>query len=150
MRLVKEKMQHTSNSLERQREESRQELEEHKAREERFKLEKEKKAKKKNKIIAITALIFLVLASLIAYSLLSPGRYDSFAKCLTEKGAVMYGEDWCRYTNAQKAMFGKSFKYVNYQVKTDLAKRPTWVIDGKSYETVQSFERLAALTGCAI
>ena len=117
-------------------------------REELFRQEKEKKAKKKVKAIAITAAILLALSLLIVYYATSPGKYDNFAKCLSEKGAVMYGENWCKYTNAQKAMFGKSFKYINYQVKSDLNKRPTWVIDGKTYETVQSFETLAALTGC--
>jgi hypothetical protein len=47
-------------------------------------------------------------------------------------------------------MFGKSFKYIHYEVNENLNKRPTWVINGKSYETVQSFERLASLTGCEI
>ena len=124
------------------------EQKEHQSKEEEFKVEKEKKSKKKFKIIAISAVILLILGSWIVYSSLSPGKYDGFAKCLTEKGVVMYGEDWCQYTNAQKGMFGKSFKHINYQVKEDLRKRPTWVIDGESYETVQSFERLSALTGC--
>jgi len=124
------------------------EQENHQIREEEMKVEKGKKSKKKIKIMVITAVILLILGSWIVYSSLSPGKYDGFAKCLTEKGAVMYGEDWCQYTNAQKGMFGKSFKYIDYQVKEDLRKRPTWVIGGESYETVQSFERLSALTGC--
>lgn len=136
--------------LEKQREESRHALEEHKQREEYFRLEKEKKSRKKKMIIAVFALIILILIPWVTYYSLTPGKYDEFAKCLTEKGAVMYGENWCQYTNAQKIMFGKSFKYINYQVKEDLRKRPTWVIDGESYETVQSFERLAAITGCKI
>lgn len=114
------------------------------------KLEKEKKSRKKFKVMTLSVVVLLILGSWIVYSSLSPGKYDSFAKCLTEKGAVMYGENWCQYTNAQKGMFGKSFKYIIYQVKEDLRKRPTWVIDGESYETVQSFERLSALTGCKI
>ncbi len=126
------------------------EQKEHGLREEELRAEKGRKNKKRFRVITISAAIFLILGSWIAYSFLSPGKYDDFAKCLTEKGAVMYGEDWCKYTNAQKGMFGKSFKYINYQVKENLRKRPTWVIDGESYETVQSFERLAALTGCKI
>ena len=141
-------MQHTFKSLEKRREEGRRAFEEHKQREERNRIQKEKGKKKKNKIIAIASVILLILASLITYAVISPGKYDEFAKCMTKKGAVMYGEDWCKYTQGQKAMFGKSFKYINYEVKTGLNLRPTWVIDGKSYETVQSFERLSALTGC--
>ncbi|MDP7180593.1 MAG: hypothetical protein QF824_04960 [Candidatus Woesearchaeota archaeon] len=122
--------------------------EEHKAREEHHEQIKVEKTGKKNKMWIIAGVVLLVAVSVSAFAFLSPGTYDNFAKCLTEKGAVMYGEDWCQYTNGQKAMFGKSFKHVTYVVKSDLAKRPTWVIDGESYETVQSFERLAALTGC--
>lgn len=133
---------------ERERERSRRAEEEHRLREERFAKEREKKAKKKKKIVVGSIVVLLLFASIVAFYFLTPGQYDSFAKCLTEKGAVMYGEDWCQYTNAQKNMFGKSFKYINYQVKKGLSKRPTWVIDGKSYETVQSFQRLSALTGC--
>ncbi len=112
--------------------------------------ESERRSRKKIKLVAVSAALLLLMSGAIAYYALTPGKYDSFAKCLTEKGAVMYGEDWCPYTKAQKAMFGKSFKYVNYEQKKDLALRPTWVIAGTAYERVQSFERLASLTGCEI
>lgn len=124
--------------------------EEQKQRDEMFGAEKEKKSKKKRNAIAIAVVLISAIIAIIAYASLSPGNYDSFAKCLTEKGVVMYGEDWCQYTQGQKAMFGKSFKYVNYQQDPTLELRPTWVIDGKTYQRVQSFERLAALTDCAI
>jgi ABC-type lipoprotein release transport system permease subunit len=144
-------MQHLSKEmLEKHRERSRQELIEHQLREERFRKEQEKRARKKRIILIASGGVALVIIALIVNSALSPGKYDEFAKCLTEKGAVMYGEDWCRYTNAQKAMFGKSFKYIKYVQKPDIKVRPTWVINGKTYETVQSFERLSALTGCKI
>ena len=55
------------------------------------------------------------------YSATRPGQYDDFAKCLTQKGVVVYGAmDWCKYTQAQKAMFGKSFKHLNYHEHQDL------------------------------
>ena len=123
-------------------------LEQQKARDEAFRSEKEKQARKKGRVIAIAGVLVLVIGGLAVYAVTLPGEYDDFAKCLTEKGAMMYGEDWCKYTNAQKNMFGKSFKYVNYQVKTGLKLRPTWIIDGNTYETVQTFERLSSLTGC--
>lgn len=141
-------MQYTQS--EKQKEESRMAQKTHEEREERFGQEKEKKGKRKKIIIASVAVLALIIVALITYAALSPGKYDSFAKCLTEKGAIMQGEDWCKYTNAQKGMFGKSFKYINYEVNERLDRRPTWIIDGKTYETVQSFERLSALTGCEI
>lgn len=142
--------QHTGKFIEKQREESRKALEDHNLREERFRKEKKIKEKKKRTIISIAAVILLIFGSLITYAQLTPGKYDSFAKCLTEKGVVMYGEDWCQYTQGQKGMFGKSFKYINYIQKPNLNVRPTWIIDGKTYEKVQSFQRLSALTGCEI
>ena len=113
----------------------------------------EASAKKgKTKLVVCSVVIVLVLAvGGYAYWVnFSPGTWDFFAKCLTEKGAVMQGEEWCQYTQAQKGMFGKSFKYVNYEIKENLEFRPTWVIDGENYEKVQSFERLSALTGCPL
>lgn len=83
-----------------------------------------------------------------------PGMYDGFAKCLKEKGAVMYGAiEWCEYTKAQAKMFGNSFKHVdyrNYEKLSGIRKTPTWMIGGERYEGVQSFERLSSLTGCKI
>lgn len=111
-------------------------------------LEKSKRAAAHRRVVWVGIAVVALVSIAAAFALVSQGKYDAFAKCLTEKGAVMYGEDWCPYTQGQKTMFGKSFKHVNYLVKTDLNKRPTWVIDGQSYEGVQSFDTLASLTGC--
>ena len=130
-----------------------QALLDNKEREERFQFENKKKQAKKRKVMASVIVLLLLLGSWIAYEKLSPGKYDSFAKCLTEKGAVMYGEDWCPYTQGQKTMFGKSFKYVDYHEFPELPgikKTPTWVINGKWYENAQSFEKLSEVTGCKI
>ena len=111
--------------------------------------------KKKNKIImwlVLTALLLLIGNSVYSYYF-TPGKYDGFAKCLTDKGAIMYGAILtCKYTQGQAAMFGKSFKYVNYKEATELPgirTTPTWIINGKRYEKVQSFDYLASLTGCS-
>ena len=90
---------------------------------------------------------------------LSPGKYDDFAKCLTEKGAVIYGNDFCSYTNQQRNGFGESQKYLNYVKCFDdeelcdskgVKITPTWEIEGKMYSGVQGFETLSRLTGCEI
>ncbi|MEK6845465.1 MAG: hypothetical protein AABY26_01795 [Nanoarchaeota archaeon] len=113
------------------------------------------KSKKRTKWILVAVILALVLigGGYAAYYYLLPGSYDNFAKCLTEKGAVMYGAiQWCKYTQGQANMFGKSFKYINYHDESELAglkTRPTWVINGKWYEKVQSFETLAEATGCS-
>lgn len=117
----------------------------------------QKAHKKKLGVIVGISLLILVLAGAgvgAYFRYVAAGSYDNFAKCLTEKGAVMYGAiDWCKYTQGQAKMFGKSFKYVNYHDESELPNlktRPTWVIDGEWYEKVQSFERLAEVTGCKI
>ena len=88
-----------------------------------------------------------------------PGKFDDFAKCLTEKGAIMYGAiEWCKYTQEQAAMFGKSFKYINYQdykKGPNIQVTPTWIINNSlsgnvRLERVQPFSRLADLTGCKL
>lgn len=110
--------------------------------------QKASKSNKKKWILGGSVVVIALFLVAAAFAFLSPGKYDSFAQCLKEKGAVMYGEDWCPYTQGQKKMFGNSFKYVDYHIKTDLHKRPTWAFEGKDYEGVQSFDTLASLTGC--
>ena len=95
----------------------------------------------------------------------SPGQYDEFAKCLTEKGVKFYGAFWCSHCNAQKALFGNSMKYVNYiecstpdgqgqlQVcsNAEITGYPTWEFaDGSRANGELSFATLASKTGCAL
>lgn len=144
--------------LEKLRQESHEAQEEYGQKLEQQKHAQSEQAKKsKSRYYAIAAVIIILILSIAAYSFYSlgkPGHYDNFAKCLTEKGAVMYGAmGWCKYTQAQKGMFGKSFKYINYhefQELPGIKKTPTWVIDEKWHENVQSFEQLSAATGCKI
>ena len=105
----------------------------------------------------VLTLIFLVLS--VNNYIKRPGQYDDFAKCLTEKGAVVYGNDYCLYTIKQLNFFGKSKEYLNYVKCADnkrlcdskkISITPTWEIDRESYSGVQTFERLSAITGCKI
>ncbi|HLC89096.1 MAG TPA: thioredoxin domain-containing protein [Candidatus Nanoarchaeia archaeon] len=85
------------------------------------------------------------------------GDNDALAKCLTEKGAVMYGTEWCSHCKTQKEYFGSSFKYVDYVdcdrnrdrcTAADVKGYPTWQINGNNYPGAQPLERLASLAGC--
>ena len=81
------------------------------------------------------------LSSLTMCILPKDNNYDSFAKCLTEKGAVMYGAKWCAHCIEQKDVFGDSFKYINYVECPDniniclaagINGYPTWIISSST------------------
>ena len=87
------------------------------------------------------------------------GRLDNFAQCLTDRGLVMYGAEWCPHCQTQKKMFGKSFKYINYVECPQDPKRclaagiegyPTWVINGEKLIGEQDLEILSKKTNCQI
>ena len=72
----------------------------------------------------------------------------------------MYGAAWCPHCQAQKALFGSSFKYIPYVECPDntalcLAKGiqgyPTWITaSGTPYVGEQSLENLAQVSGCEV
>ena len=115
----------------------------------------------KNKFIIGGSIGAVLLVGIIAFSLMSSAndKFDDFANCLTEKGAVVYGNDHCSFTQKQLSWFGNSRDNLNY-VKCAENKElcdsksvkvtPTWEINGAMYPEVQTFERLSALTGCSI
>ena len=117
---------------------------------------KKPKNKKKILLVSIVSVVFVLIVGGIGFSYinsLKPTPLDDFAQCLTDKGAVMYGASWCKYTDAQKAMFGNSIRLIDYRDFTENPEvkiTPTWFVDKQKYENVQSFDRLAAVTGCVI
>lgn len=83
----------------------------------------------------------------------------AFAKCITSKGAAFYGADWCPHCQEQKKLFAQAVQYVNYtnceanQQKckdAGIEYYPTWVYNGQKTVGVQSFEKLAQMTGCSL
>ena len=59
-------------------------------------------------VVIIAAIVWLVMAPE------KPGKYDTFAACLGEKGAIFYGAFWCPHCQNQKALFGRSAKFLPY------------------------------------
>lgn len=118
-------------------------------------------------IIAVTVVIFA--AAIFAKQNPAPAdnnKLDDFAKCLTEKGAKMYGAFWCGHCKSQKQTFGSSFQYINHQECTvdgksnsfaqackdaDIKGYPTWkFLDGTVKVGEVSFGELAEKTGCGL
>lgn len=85
-------------------------------------------------------------------------KLDAFAKCLAQKGVVMYGAYWCPHCQNQKKLFGESFKYVNYVECTQEVKKcqekkiqgyPTWIFkDGERIRGEATFAQLAEKSSC--
>jgi glutaredoxin len=86
----------------------------------------------------------------------------ALAKHLAENNAVMYSAYWCPHCYDQKLLFGKEAFNEMAKVECDpkgvapapqkcidakVRAFPTWVINGTTYEGVQSLEKLAELTG---
>jgi glutaredoxin len=87
----------------------------------------------------------------------------ALAGYLRQKKIRFYGAWWCPHCHEQKQLFGKqAFQLIRYvecadrdrpkQQKTACANLsirayPTWRINGKSFEGVQSLEDLATLSG---
>jgi hypothetical protein len=94
----------------------------------------------------------------------APGKYADVAKCLTEKGVIMYGAYWCPHCANQKKVFGGDFQFVKYQecdpkgvggdkaicVKAGVSSYPTWGFPGQgNLVGEQSVAALADLANCS-
>lgn len=110
-------------------------------------------------VIAAIAILALVYSRLTGMFAASGPNYDNFAKCLTDKGIVMYGSNTCPHCQNQKKMFGNSFKYVTYIDCIDNSTQctekgiqfiPDWYINGKFYTGEKTIEELKSLSGCEV
>ena len=113
---------------------------------------------------ALLALIVL-MGGWSYYQSTLPGKYDTFAQCLTEKGAIFYGAFWCPHCQNQKKMFGNSMEYIRYVecstadgqgqlpvcTEKGVKSYPTWLFaDGSMEPGELTLERLSEKTGCMI
>ena len=122
----------------------------------------------KLKTILISGIIIFVVL-LIGFNFKSndetQGKYDFFAKCLSDNKVVMYGAYWCPHCTKQKEMFGSSWKYVTYAEcslpgatgQTEICKQaeikgyPTWeFLDNKKVEGELSFEKISQYSNCTL
>ena len=126
----------------------------------------------KNKQITIffSIIIILVFGSVLTFMSRDKtdrtisGKYDDFAICLKEKGAVFYGAFWCSHCNNQKILFGSSKDLMPYvecstpdMQQNEICKDkkiegyPTWEFaDGSRLTGEVSLEMLAQKTSCVL
>lgn len=116
-------------------------------------------------IIAVIAVVIIGGGAWWSAQNSEPGKYDIFAQCLKDKGAIFYGAFWCPHCQSQKSVFGKSAKYLPYiecstadgkgQLKVCTEKGiegyPTWKFrDGAEEQGEVSPKILSEKTGCAL
>ncbi|MEI6843490.1 MAG: hypothetical protein WCK48_03230 [bacterium] len=112
-------------------------------------------------LLVIAGIVWLIMAPG------KPGKLDTFAQCLKDKGATFYGAFWCPHCQKQKERFGASVKYLPYvecstpdgQGQTQVCKDagittyPTWQF-GQSTSTrvigEMELADLASTTGCVL
>ncbi len=119
----------------------------------------------KKYIYSILALLVLALIIFIIASPGKPGKYDTFAQCIKDNGAIFYGTFWCPHCQAQKTRFGKSAKLLPYvecstpdgQGQMPVCKDasvtsyPTWKFaDGSVKVGEVELSELASTTGCTL
>ncbi len=123
--------------------------------------------------IFISVIVVLILGTLATAVVRStnetipegPGKYDTFAQCLKDKGATFYGAFWCPHCQAQKKLFGSSVKLLPYvecstpdaaaQTQICIDKKitgyPTWEFaDGTRLNGEVALKDLAAKTECEL
>ncbi len=132
-----------------------------------------------NKNIFLLVIGILILGTISAVLLQSsgsatpagPGKYDAFAQCLKDKGAVFYGAFWCPHCQAQKKLFGSSVQFLPYVecstpdaqgqtqecIDKGITSYPTWILkdgtripDDSPDGAGVKLETLAAKTGCVL
>lgn len=117
-----------------------------------------------NKLIVISSLLVVVLLVAGIFLLSKPQKtdpkLDTFAQCIASTKLTMYGAYWCSHCQAQKKLFGPSFKYIPYvectqQTALCLEKKiegyPTWIdAAGNRYDGEQTLEKLSEITQCKL
>ncbi len=117
--------------------------------------------------VSVVLAVFIVVVLVFGFNLtgyitgffVADSGYDleGFAKCLTDKGAVLYTSTGCPHCQDQKELFGEALQHVeNVDCVTDpnvcsengIRVVPTWIINNERYEGVRTLEELGELTGC--
>jgi len=127
---------------------------------------KSKKKSGKGFFIGFIVIIILIVGGIFLFSggeSYNSEDVDTFAKCLTENGAVMHGTFWCPHCAQTKKLFGSSFQYVTYVecdprgeneqselcIEKGIEKYDTWEFsDGSRVVGEPTFDQLAQGSGC--
>lgn len=112
-------------------------------------------------IAVVFGLVALIIVGVLIFAPRQPAaNLDNFARCLSEKGAVMYGTPNCPFCQSERNAFGDSFRFVRYVDCSDEPQEclnagvhgvPTWIFaDGRKFEGKQGIEKLSQESGCPL
>lgn len=108
----------------------------------------------KSSWITIAVILSVIILSYFLINKQNPETPEDIAKCIG-KNSVIYAQLGCRACKIQKDIFGENYKYLNavdcfYEGDkcNEIKFTPTWIINDKLYEGVQTIEKLKELTGC--
>ena len=125
----------------------------------------------KNKIYIIIFIILIVAGSgFLIWQNVKNSQASSeliaFAKCLSEKGATMYGTESCEWCQRQRVDFKNAWQYINYVdcfkepqkcVAQNIEAMPTWIFPstssgqaGQKLTGYQELKGLAQQSGCVL
>ena len=114
-------------------------------------------------------IVYLILAAIVfvlgykATIYYFDQKIEKLSSCLTEKGVVFYGADWCDNCKLQRQLFKKHMAGINYVecsvdnglpqatecAEKKIVKYPTWLQnDDKRVEGVMKLKTLAREFGC--
>lgn len=109
---------------------------------------------KKRVLITIIIIFGVIVLSHFVLNKSHPDIDKETAQCIGQN-SVIYIQFGCSHCKDQEEIFGEDYQYLNvvdcfFELEKcgGITHTPTWVIDNKKYEGVQSIEKLKELTGC--
>lgn len=118
-----------------------------------------------SRVIAALLIALAIGAFCVPVGSAEANRLDTFAQCLADKKATMYGSFLCPHCDDQKKLFGPSFRYIPYIecsvrgrrqmtfpcVAADIRFTPTWIFaTGDRLTGLQPLKILSEKTGCKL
>lgn len=114
------------------------------------------KRKTKSTLLTISILLGITIIAILSLNDKPPETDQEVAECIGSK-SILYTQLGCHACETQEDLFGKNYQYLNvidcwynHQpcIDSNITATPTWIIENKKYEGVQTIDKLKELTGC--